>query len=171
MAEHRDTDPPQPPPFQRKIIVARVQAIGVSVLAAIVVAALLGLLGLRPGETQAASGGLEVMVSYPKILRYRTSLPLEVSVKNTGHAALSRVDVRFDRAYIEAFQDVRLTPDPGDVSDRHYTVRLANVPPGESRKVVAWLEAHARGPQRARLQVAAESQPALDLDWTTTVLP
>lgn len=167
----RDTHPPQPPPFQRKIIIGRVQAIGVSLLAAIVVAAMTGALGLRPGETQASGGSLEVQVSYPQILRYGTSMPLEVSVRNTGSAALSRVEVRVDRAYLEAFHDVHLTPDAGEISDRHYTVKLANLPPGESRKVVAWLEAHERGRQQARLQVAADTQPALDMDWTTTVLP
>src|SRR5688572_3572602 len=105
MAKSRDTEPPRPPPFQRKVVIAPVQAIGVSVLAAIVVAALVGVLGLRPGETKASGTGLDVQVSYPHIVRYRTSMPLEVNVKNTGSAPLARVEVRVDRKYLDAFQD------------------------------------------------------------------
>jgi hypothetical protein len=171
MAKQRDTEPPQPPPFQRRIKIPLPQALGLAALCALVVAALAGLLGLTSGETQASNDGLQVTVSYPKVLRYRTSLPLEIEVRNAGSGALNRVDVRIDRSYLEAFQDVRLTPDAREVGARHVTVSLDGLPAGESRKVVAWLEAHQRGRQPARLQVAADSRPALELDWSTTVLP
>lgn len=170
-AKQRETDPPQPPHFQRKIVIAPVQAIGVSVLFAIVIAALTGLLGQRPGETQASNGGLEVQVNYPEVLRYKTARPLEINIRNTGSATMNRVDVRIDRAYLDAFQDVRFTPDAREIGARHVTVSLADVPAGESRTVLAWLEAQQRGRQRAHLQIAADSRPALDLDWSTTVLP
>jgi hypothetical protein len=171
MAKPRDTDPPQPPPFQRKIVIAPVQAVGLSVLCLIVAAALAGLLGQRPGETQASNEGLEVRVSYPEVLRYKTAMPLEINVRNAGSATLNRIDVHIARDYLEAFQDVRLTPDAREISERHFTVSLADLRAGQSRKVVAWLEAHERGRRRAQLQVAADSRPALELDWSTTVLP
>jgi len=167
----RNDDPPQPPPFQRKVVIAPVQAIGLSVLAAIVIAAMTGVLGQRPGETQASGGGLEVQVSYPEVLRYKTAQPLEINVRNTGSATVNRVDVRIDRGYFDAFEDVRFTPDAREIGARHVTVSLTDVPAGESRTVLAWLEAEERGRKHARLQVAADTGPALDLGWSTTVLP
>jgi hypothetical protein len=170
-AGQRDTDPPQPPQFQRKVVIAPVQAIGLSVLAAIVIAALTGVLGQRPGETQASGGGLAVQVSYPQVLRYKTTQPLSINIRNTGSTTVNRVEVRIDRGYFDAFQDVRFTPDAREIGARHVTVSLSDVPAGESRTVLAWLEAEQRGRQHARLQVAADSHPAVDLDWSTTVLP
>jgi hypothetical protein len=167
----RDTDPPQPPPFQRKIVIAPVQAIGVSVLAAIVVAALTGVLGQRSGRTQAAGGNLEVRVIYPEVLRYKTAQPLEIDIRNTGSVPVSRVEVRLDRRYLDGFQDVRFTPDAREIGARHVTVSIADVPAGESRTVLAWLQAHERGRRHAHLEVSADSRPALGLDWSTTVLP
>lgn len=166
-----DTGPPPPPPFQRKIVIEPVQAIGVSVLAAIVVAALTGVLGQRPGQAQASGGGLEVRVDYPEVLRYKNAQPLAISIRNAGTAPVRQVEVRLDRSYLDAFEDVRFTPDAREIGARHVTVVLAEVPAGESRTVLAWLEAHERGRLHARLQVAADSRPALDLDWSTTVLP
>ena len=171
MAKPRDTEPPQPPPFQRKIIISRGQAIGVGMLAAIVVAALVGLLGQRSGEAQASGAGLEVRVSYPKILRYKTSLPLEISVRNASSATMGRIELRIARGYLDAFEDVRFTPDVREIGERHYTVSLAALPAGESRTVVAWLEAQERGNRPGHLQVAAEGRAAIDLDWSTLVLP
>lgn len=171
MTTPRDAQPPQPPPFKRRIVIAPVQAAGLAVLCLIVAAALTGVLGLRPGEARASNEGLEVQVNYPKILRYKTAMPLEINIRNAGGATLNRIDVQISRDYLEAFQDVRFTPDAREVSDRHFTVSLAGLAAGQSRSVVAWLEAREQGRRQATLQVAADGRPALDLAWSTTVLP
>ena len=165
------TDPPQPPPFQRRIVIARVQAIGIGVLCLIVIAAIAGLLGLKPGHTKAAGAGLEVEVEYPRILRYKTSLPLQIRIRNTAGQALANVDVQIACSYLEGFQDVQVTPDTREITERHYRVVLDELPAGETREVITWLEAQRSGRLPASLRVGVAAQPPLDLHWTTTVLP
>jgi hypothetical protein len=171
MAEPADEGPPQPPPFQRRIKVDRSQLIGVGALCVIVIAALAGLLGLRPATASASAGALQVQVRYPQILRYKTSLPLAISVRNTGSSALARVAVQVDRGYLEAFQDVQFTPAAQELSDRHYQVLLRDLSAGETRQVVASLEALQLGRRAAHVRVNADNTPGLDLNWSTTVLP
>jgi hypothetical protein len=165
------TDPPQPPPFQRKIIIGRVQAIGVGVLCLIVIAAVAGLLGLKPGHARAAGAGLEVEVQYPRILRYKTSLPLEIRIRNTAGQALANVEVQIARPYLDGFQDVHVTPGAREITERHYRVVLDQLPAGETREVVTWLEAQRSGRLPASVRVSIAAQPPLDLHWSTTVLP
>ncbi|WP_280154727.1 hypothetical protein [Piscinibacter sp. XHJ-5] len=164
-------DPPQPPPFQRRILIARVQGIGVGVLCLVVIAALSGLLGLRTGEANASGAGLEVHVKYPRILRYKTSLPLEISIRNAGAQALQNVEVQIGRSYLDNFHDVQVTPDTREITERDYRVVLDRLPAGDTREVVAWLEANRSGQLDASLRVVNGTAPALDMRWTTTVLP
>jgi len=165
------TEPPQPPPFQRRIVISGVQAVGVGALLAVVLAALAGVLGLRPGHAAASDGGLEVQAEFPRILRFRTSLPLAIRVRNAGPVALSRVELRLDRAYLHGFQDVRFTPEPAAITERDVRIVLGDLPAGETREVVASLAARVRGELPGGLQLLAHARGPLELRWSTIVLP
>ena len=171
MTTKKPDEPPQPPPFQRRIAIAPVQAIGVGVMLLIVAAALLGWLGLAPGEAHAERGALQVQVNYPHILRYKTAMPLEIRLTNTGTAELPAMSLKLDRDYLDDFQDVRLTPEPARITERHVEVALPALPAGQTQQVVAWLEAHERGRRKAALQVSGGGATALDVEWSTLVLP
>jgi hypothetical protein len=171
MAHDKDSQPPEPPPFKRRITIGRVQWIGMLILGSIVVSAIVGLLGVRAAEMSTSSGPLQVHVTYPETMRYRTALPLQVSVSNSGGSALSNVVVQIDRDYLDSFEDVRLTPNAHEVTPRHYAVVLPSLPAGETRDVVAQLEAQRSGSLPATLKVAAEGGASLDLRWSTRVLP
>ena len=171
MPESRDAQPPPPPPFRRRISIPAMQWVGVGILCLVVGVAMTGVLGLRSGQGSASAGALQVQVKYPGIMRYKTALPLEIRVTNSGAHALAGVTVQIDRRYLEAFEDVHLTPAAQQVTDRHYQVTLAELPAGATREVVAWLDAQRRGRLDASVQVSAGSGPGVDLGWTTTVLP
>jgi hypothetical protein len=156
MARDKDSLPPEPPPFKRRITIGTVQWIGMLILGSIVVCAIAGLLGVRAAESSSSSGPLQVHVKYPQTLRYRTSLPLQVSVSNSSGSALSNVVVQIDRDYLDSFENVRLTPDAQEVTPRHYAVVLPSLPAGETRDVVAQLEAQRTGSLPASVKVAAD---------------
>jgi hypothetical protein len=162
------TDPPQPPPFQRKIIIGRVQAIGVGVLCLIVIAAVAGLLGLKPGHARAAGAGLEVEVQYPRILRYKTSLPLEIRIRNTAGQALANVEVQIARPYLDGFQDVHVTPGAREITERHYRVaRGGHVARGATQRSPAGERARQhRGPAAAGPALVHDGAALRSPAWT-----
>jgi len=170
MADSRGAQPPPPPPFRRRIDIPAMQWAGVGALCLVVVVAMAGMLGLRSGERMASAGVLQVRIKYPETVRYKAALPLEISVTNSGAQALAGVAVQIDRRYLDGFQ-VQFTPAAQQVTERHYQVTLAELPAGATREVVGWLEPHRRGRLDARLQVSASSGPAVELGWSTTVLP
>jgi hypothetical protein len=102
--------------FQRRMWVA--QRVGWIVMALVVLAALLGLLGpgLLSTSAKAGSEGTSLSVEeYERVLRYRkpTTLRLglgEGAVTGTGEARLW-----LDRKYLESFQVQKVTPEPDSV--------------------------------------------------------
>lgn len=167
----KDDTPPPPPTFQRRIAIAPVQAVGVGVLLLVVVVAMTGRLGQTPGQLRMERGPLQVQVTYPEIVRFKAAMPLEIRVTNAGSSPLESVSVRLDRDYVDDFQDVRFTPEASRVTDKHVELSLPALAAGETREVVTWLEAHERGRRKARLDVSAGDGAALDMRWSTLVLP
>lgn len=167
----KDDIPPPPPAFQRRIAIAPVQAVGVGMLLLVMVAAMLGWLGQTPGELRTERGPLQVRVIYPQTVRFKAAMPLEIRVTNAGSVPLQAVSIRLARDYVDDFQDVRFTPEASGVTDQHVELSLPALAAGETREVVAWLEAHERGRRKARLDVSAGGEPALDMQWSTLVLP
>jgi hypothetical protein len=169
--EPPDREPPSPPPFERKVAFGRLELIGVPLMAVIPLAALTGLLGQRPGATMVTAPPLELRIKYPEVVRYKTTMPLEVAVSNTGSVRLSDVSVQIDRAYLSRFANVQTTPPVEEVTGRHYKVALPDLQPGETRQVMATLEAAERGRHGGTVVVALGHQPAIEAALTTTVLP
>ncbi|MCW7537389.1 hypothetical protein OOT46_05920 [Aquabacterium sp. A7-Y] len=171
-AEKRGGEPPAPPQLDRRIELAPLQILGLLLLLALPVAALSGALGPRHGHESASGQGLELSVDYPERLRHQTSLTLEVSVKNTGSAALQQTLLRIDEPYFAHFSQARFTPEPGRLSDEHYEVDLGELAPGASRKLVVHLEADEWGRHAGRVSAqASQGAPPVEVAFATVVFP
>ncbi len=163
--------PPQPPPFQRRIQIGWLQVLGVGLLLLIPLAALTGLLGLHEREAQAEGGGLALSVRYPARMHHKTTEVLEVQVRNAGTQALEGVTVRVDGGYLAQFGDTRFMPQVQRLNADGAELDLGVLPPGESRRIVARLEAEGYGGHKGRIVAQARGGEPAALDIATFVLP
>ena len=102
--------PPEAPEIERRISLTAKQRMGLPLLAAVPLLALLGLLGEQSRTVHAASASFTVDVTYPLRFRYRQIQPLRVSVRNTWRDTIDTARVSFDTAYISRFSSVRFDP-------------------------------------------------------------
>jgi len=163
--------PPQPPPFQRRIDIPRLQKIGVPLLALIPLAALFGAFGLRANESRVVGEGVTLQVLYPGLLRYKTALPFELTVVNSGAQPLSGVSARIDDAWLSRFSGSGLTPQPDRLTERHAEIALDELPPGGQRKVTGMLEGHDYGRHAGQVSIAVGGRVVAQAELRTVVLP
>ena len=134
--------PPEPPQVPARVRIGSVQAVGVPLLALLPVVALTGLLGEREGHAGSVSaGGVSLRADYPTVLRFRTLHELRITVSNEGSTPLPSASLQIDHSYLRAFTRVQTTPAVEVVTPQHHEVNLGPLAPGESRRVVATLEA------------------------------
>lgn len=163
--------PPKAPDVRRRATFHLVQAIGVPLLALIPLLALFQVFGTTQGEARASDGPLTVEVTHPGRFRYKTILPLEVTVRNTGDTALSGVTVFLETDYVEHFSTVTFTPSPQRVSDEAYVIDLGEIPPGESRVVDGMVQAERYWGASGRITVASDGPERAELEVATFVFP
>lgn len=163
--------PPEPPPFERRVRLERLQLIGVPLLALIPLAALFGVFGQRSESVRAVGDGVTLELRYPSLLRYKTALPFEATVHNSGAQPLSQVAVRIDDAWLSHFTRIDLMPQPERLTERHAEIVIDELPPGAQRKVIGVFEAHDRGRHTGQASVAIGGRVAATAELSTLVLP
>lgn len=117
-----------------------------------------------PGDT------FELVVRYVDRLRYNQGGLVEVIVRNTSSEPHS-VTVRLDRALLDQFSNVTLTPSADEVSEDAYYVTLADVPPGEAREVLIEGEAEQYWRHAGAIQASAEGGEPVTVSLTTFIFP
>jgi len=111
------------------------QLLSLALLALAPLLAALGMFGPTRTTTTAEDGALAVSVVYPTRLRYLMLSSIQLTVLNRSSQTLPELTVAFDRAYLEAFGEVALSPAPETVTAGAFLVTFDTVPPGESRLV------------------------------------
>jgi hypothetical protein len=164
-------DPPQPPPFQRRIQIGWLQVVGVTLLLLLPLAALTGLLGTEEREVSASGDPLELTARYPSRMHYLSSETLEVRVTNSGTSTLAGVTVLMADDYLSHFEAQQFRPQVARVSERGAEVDLGELPAGQSRRIVVGLRVEDHGRHAGRISAVAEGGKAVSLDVSTLVLP
>lgn len=148
---------PEPPPCDRRVHLEPRQWLCIGFLVLVPLLALFHVFGPREATATAAVGGIELHVRYPSVLRHGLRRPFEVNVRSTLPSALSGVTLHLDRAFIDHFSEVDLTPQPEKVTATSYEIPLGDLRPDETRRVsghikgeeyftrrgVVWVTAHA----------------------------
>jgi hypothetical protein len=89
--------------------------VSVGVIAALVIAGLTGLLGVRTASVIGSGNGYEIEVTYASITRPGLATPFEAAVRTLDGSDLpSRVIVRIDAPYLAMFDENGLDPEPSD---------------------------------------------------------
>lgn len=171
MTNPMEIEPPRPPRFRRRIQVGWLQIVGVSLLALLPLAALSGLLGVRDRQAEAESQRLALQLRYPDRAHYGTSHPLEIQVTNRGAEPLSPVTVRIAEDYLSGFALMQMTPQPERVTGRDYEVEIAQLLPGQTRRIVLQLQPDDYGRQSGRISASPPDGSPVEIDVSTLVLP
>ena len=158
--------PPQAPELGGRISLTARQVLGLPLLAAVPLLAVLGVFGERATTAVARSAVTEVTVTYPSRFRYRQVQPLRVTVRNRSATTIDTVFVSFDTAYIARFSSVRF--DPAVTSA--FVVPVARLGPGVAALVSAELWGEAYGRHRGRVVVSTKGD-SLSIPISTIVFP
>jgi hypothetical protein len=149
-------DAPRAPPGAPRFVLTRKQWVGLPVLALIPALALAGVFGERTASVSATTRSLGVTVTYPARLRYRQTAHLEIAVTNRAARALDSVHVSLDTAYLAAFVGVHVQPAPVVP----FIVSLAQVAPGETRRIEVELSGDRYWQRNATLDIATGDERA-----------
>ena len=168
MNDHRDSAAGlgEPPEVPLRVSLTIRQWIGLPLIAAIPLLAILGLFGERAADVTAHSASLSVRVTYPVRFRYRQVQQLRVTVRNNSPATLDTVLVSFDTAYISRFSNVRFDPSPIAA----FVVPIRRLAPGAVGDAFAEVYGEQYGRNRGRIVVTTRGDSVV-IPVSTFVFP
>lgn len=134
-AQQKTPQPPQPPPFERRIMLPALQLIGIPLLMLLPILAVAGVFGSSMTTESAANDALALRVESPIRTRYNLPDRLHIEVTNLASSQPVTVTVEFSRAYVDAFADVSFFPDVQEVTPEVYRVALPEIAAGEARVI------------------------------------
>lgn len=159
-------EPQKPPEISAPARLAAWQWVGIGVMVAVVVPALFGLLSSATSDVRSEGGGLELSVTYPARLNYKTIEPLIVRLRNTGGNSTGPITVLLDPEYMHGLSNVQFTPQP----IRPNTFELDGIAPGQEAIIVGEVQGEEYGSHKGRVAVTAESG-SVSAELRTFVFP
>jgi hypothetical protein len=127
----RATEPAELPRLRRRLHFGARQVAGLAVLILIPILALFKVFGEGQASAAGRTGDIAIFVDYPPRVRYGSAETVVTFVTNAGGARLDTVTVRFDSGYVARVSEPHFVPR----ATRAFEVELANVAPGETRRV------------------------------------
>lgn len=107
----KSTLPPHDSGTKDREQVLRVVSVGF--IAALVIAGVTGLLGVRTESAVGSGSGFEIEVTHASITRPGLATPFDVTVRSSDSSPLpARVTLRIDSAYLAMFDENGLHPEP-----------------------------------------------------------
>jgi hypothetical protein len=164
-------EPPRPPEIERRILLTRLQVIGLPILALVPLLALAGVFGLSRGQRSVQENGLVLDVEYPSRARLRASDWLAVTVSNGLDEAVDGVVVRVDRQYVDSFAQVDFTPAVSSVGETDYSIDLGRLPAGGSRAVTVRLTPREKWRREGSVSVFGDGTLESTVEFATFVFP
>ena len=132
---------------------------------------LLGLVDTSVARTEATASGLKLQVKYPSKLRHRTLEPLHIDVTNETGAALPDLEIRMDKRYFQAFENVQFKPEPDEIDADSLVFTFENVPSGAHRCVEVEMEALKAWSRTARIEASSDRNRGPAVTFQTFVFP
>jgi hypothetical protein len=163
--------PPQPPEVERRLQFHREQLIGVPIIMLLPVLALLGLFGPTFGTESASGSQIEMQVEHPTRVRYKTIIPLEITVRNVSAQDMPTVTVSISADYIANFTEAQFVPEADEITEEAYKIELSNVGAGESRQVNVGLRPDLIGNHTGEIVAEPEGGEATRASIGTFILP
>ncbi|MCR4340360.1 MAG: hypothetical protein NUW01_10800 [Gemmatimonadaceae bacterium] len=162
----RSSEPPELPTMRRRLRFGGLQLVGLGLIMLIPVLAAFKVFGAGSATAADRGAALRMSVEYPPRIRRGSMEVVAVLVTNAGPSPLDTVTVRFDSAYVARFTDPQFVPSPS----RAFEVELADVAPGETRRVQLGMRANEYGRHRGRID-AIHAGDSAGVGISTVVLP
>ena len=168
---HQESDPPQPPPFQRKLQFHRVQLIGVPLLMILPILGLFGLFGETFSTVQAENEQLAMQVEYATRYRYKMINDMLVTITNLSDQSPVTVTVEFGRSYIDQFSTVTFTPSAERITGEVYEVELKEMEAGATQVVEVELQGERYWHHTGIISASIPGGEPVQLSVGTTIYP
>lgn len=171
----RSTAPEQPSAgwtrFERAL-----RAVVFLVVFGVVIAALIGVAGLRTRQVTATSNALEVDVTYAQSTRPGISTPFEIDISTPDGSPLPEVlEVRVSTAYLAMFDENGLDPEPeASTSDGTDETWRFELDPGATRLHIdldARLQPNIHSGETGTVRVSQPGSAPVVAEFRTWVLP
>jgi hypothetical protein len=163
--------PPQPPQISRRVRFHPTQAIGMPLFLLLPLFALLGVLQTHSATKEISANGLALSVEYPDRLRFRTGIPLELSVRNDTGRPLAGLKLKLSRGYVSAFDNPEFDPGPLEIDEEFVVFEFKDIEAGETRRAQIEIEADQAGTHKARVLAQAKGGASAETEFATFVLP
>lgn len=174
MAKKRTARPieaPQPPEVKRFIELEPLQLVGIPILAAVMVAGLLGAFDDTSARSDSRAAPLALHVEFPSRVQYEQSKQLLIEVRNESASPADEVAIEIDRGYLEGFETPSFVPQPHAITPDAYVVPIGHIGPGEVRRLAIDLRAERVGRQDGEVRVSSAGRQLAVIDLTTFVFP
>lgn len=165
-----DTGVPQPPHFQRKLQIAPLQLIGISLLALLPILAIFSVFGESLDVKGASNSEISMQVEYVTRYRYRMQDAMSITVTNESPQP-STITVSIDRDYINHFSDVTFVPEVERVSVDAYEVDLPAVKSHETRLVTVQMQGEHYWTKTGVVSATLTGGQPVTVEVSTTIFP
>lgn len=169
--KQQNLEPPQPPSIKREFKLNPIQIIGIPLMMLVPILALLGAFGESDHAVTASNPGLEMHIEYPTRFRYKMTDSVTLSLSNTSSEPFSRVEIAFDRNYVEGFSTVSFTPSVKHVTDTAYVVELSDLQPAETRVISVSIQAENYGRHSGSITATPDAGQPLRVSIATFTFP
>lgn len=139
----------------------------------VVVAGLLGYLGMKTGTVSAASGGYQLQLQYPRIARAGLDTPWQLTVTRQGGFD-GPVTVEVTSAYFDIFESQGVTPEPSDeTTDGKWDRMTFDKPDGDTLTIDfdIYVQPASQVGRSGTARVLDHGQPAASVDFRTRLVP
>ncbi len=165
MTEPRE-EPPQAPEVQPRLRFRKLEIVGVGIMALLPLAALAGAFGPAMERQEARAGSLTIEAEYPSRIRNAMTERITVDLSNEAAAPVSDIEVAFEPAFVEAFENLMFTPEP----EHPYVFTIDTLEPGETRRIAIEVLAREYGRHEGTIGVDHAGGTA-ELPVRTTIFP
>ena len=142
---------PAPPQLeQRRLSLAVAQWIGLAAMILVTGLAAAGTFGESWDRRRLSGSALEAHVEFPTRFSYQMVNAVLVDVRNVSGGTIDTVRIAIDTSYADRFSEVTFAPS----EERRGVVALADMRPGESRRLRIDLQGEEYGRHEGRLTVA-----------------
>lgn len=166
-----DEGVPQPPPFERKLEIARLQLIGIPLLALLPILAIFGVFGESRASAAASNAEIEIVVDYPSRYRYHMTRSMSVVVTNLSQQSPTTITVALDRSYLDQFAQVSSIPSIQKIMADAYIVELSEVETGETHVVDVEMQAEGYWNHRGTISASVAGGEPVTVSVSTTIFP
>jgi hypothetical protein len=144
-----------------------------AVLALVVVADLLGLLGVHTSTATASRDGYSMSLRYPGVARAGLDIEWQVTVSHPGGFG-KELTLGVTGDYFDIFETQGFHPEPSaETRDGHTLYLTFDAPPGDTFVVYydAYIQPASQQGKSARVAVIDHGRPAVWIDYRTRLVP